>query len=824
MAFCACVPGESLNNSLDTFFMPNAWTKFSNRSVSAKVQTIIQITGALAIAVVGLAQFLYNLQVFQYELRTGLESRVKLTVFHSVLALEFDDSETAQAAVDYLAEDPVVLEVQVFRSDGTVLAEFGRNPEGTQPDHFIDWPIHLRQEVYSPNGIYTPDAHSVGHVVVNADVSDRIWAHAIYSFVWTLGIMGLAFLVCLMAARPMLRRVLMPVLNLTRTMGEISAHQRFDLRAGRKSNDEFGLLVDQFNAMLDQIQNRDRALAGSEEQYRSLVNNINVGICIISTDPSTPPLRANPAAARIFGFESPQALCETPLIALCEEGSEWTALIDLAVETGSLKNREVRMRNRAGAVRWISLSVQRHLPVADSPLLNCALEDITETKLAEQEIVSYRNHLEELVGQRTRELQLTNAKLSGEIRDRIRAEEALMEQLHFEQALLDSLPTPVSVKDAQKKYLGCNDAFEVMMGLDKSEIIGKSIDLITAPTHSLAVNDADDNALAGSRVYYLESTFFGPGGERKIFQVQKSAFQHSDGSRGGIVTTFHDITALKQAEERSRLAREQAENINEELRKFTYIVSHDLRAPITNINGYSRELKADIDVLRTRLAEQGASVPAGLRKQIQPLIEHDIPESIEFIAHSIRRMEELVGAIFKLSRIGQRTMEFEKIDLGGLAAEVLRSFAHVIEAKGVELHVKRLPVVLADQVAMGQIFSNLIDNALKYLDPDRKGRIEIGAEDLPGLYGIYIRDNGKGIAGDELPAIFDMFQRAGDQAVPGEGIGLTFVRTLVRKHGGELRCESTLKEGAMFRFTISKELEIREKMKQDAEWTRGEGI
>jgi signal transduction histidine kinase len=120
--------------------------------------------------------------------------------------------------------------------------------------------------------------------------------------------------------------------------------------------------------------------------------------------------------------------------------------------------------------------------------------------------------------------------------------------------------------------------------------------------------------------------------------------------------------------------------------------------------------------------------------------------------------------------------------------------------------VEPLPVVHADPLALAQIFGNLLANAVAYLDPSRPGAIAITAAQHPGVTVFAVRDNGRGIAEDDIPQIFEPFRRVGRQDVPGEGMGLAYVRTLVRRHGGDITCQSTPGMGTTFTFTVTQTL------------------
>ena len=142
-----------------------------------------------------------------------------------------------------------------------------------------------------------------------------------------------------------------------------------------------------------------------------------------------------------------------------------------------------------------------------------------------------------------------------------------------------------------------------------------------------------------------------------------------------------------------------------------------------------------------------------------------------------------------------------------LVHKILASLAHQIAGHHTQVIVGSLPEVIADPLAMEQIFSNLLSNAINYLTYDRKGVIQVSAESAEHEIVFHVKDNGRGISGDDMDKVFEVFRRAGKQDVAGEGMGLAFVKTLVRRHGGTIGCVSELGAGSTFTFTISRHIE-----------------
>ncbi len=237
---------------------------------------------------------------------------------------------------------------------------------------------------------------------------------------------------------------------------------------------------------------------------------------------------------------------------------------------------------------------------------------------------------------------------------------------------------------------------------------------------------------------------------------------------------------------------------NEEIQRFAYIVSHDLRAPLLNIIGFTAELQDATNRLNRFVSDNlepaGIAVPADVREASQ----EDLPEAIRFIQTSTAKMDRLITAILKLSREGRRVLTPQTVDMRVLLSNIADSVRQMAEQAGAELVVGDLPEIVSDRLALEQVFSNLVENALKYLAPGRPGRVIVSGLREGDWLRYDVTDNGRGIAARDLDRVFELFRRAGTQSTPGEGIGLAHVRALLRRMGGTIVCESTLGVGSVF--------------------------
>jgi signal transduction histidine kinase len=254
---------------------------------------------------------------------------------------------------------------------------------------------------------------------------------------------------------------------------------------------------------------------------------------------------------------------------------------------------------------------------------------------------------------------------------------------------------------------------------------------------------------------------------------------------------------------------------NNEIQRFAYIVSHDLRSPLVNIMGFTtelEELRGDIFKRIASLARAASPeppAPENATDSAEPVLKgadkqlsEDFGEALGFIKSSIAKMDRLISAILSLTREGRREFQPERIDIRELIEGVVATVAHQAAEAQAQIRIEKLPDLVSDRLALEQIFSNLIDNGLKYLKPGVPGDILIRGRTKLGYAIFEIIDNGRGIDPKDHQRIFDLFRRAGTQDKPGQGIGLAHVRALVRLLGGTMSVASELHSGSTFTITL----------------------
>jgi PAS domain S-box-containing protein len=301
-------------------------------------------------------------------------------------------------------------------------------------------------------------------------------------------------------------------------------------------------------------------------------------------------------------------------------------------------------------------------------------------------------------------------------------------------------------------------------------------------------------SFAGYRLISHEGT---PIGVLALFS-QRELSQNEESLLQTIANTAAEVIQVSRSVEEMARLNTALEAKNTELEQVVYVASHDLRSPLVNIDGYSRELAYDVEELsRTLAASENEPIRA-----VASLLEKDIPESLHFIQTSASKMDTLLSGLLRLSRSGRAALTIAPLDMNSLISNVVDSSEFQIREARVQMAVEPLPPCHSDGVQLNQVFSNLLSNALKYMDPDRPGVIRINGR-TEGKDAIYcVEDDGIGISVDYLDKIFEIFHRLDPDRCEGDGLGLTIVKRIVGRLEGTIRVESEEGSGTRFYVTL----------------------
>jgi signal transduction histidine kinase len=354
----------------------------------------------------------------------------------------------------------------------------------------------------------------------------------------------------------------------------------------------------------------------------------------------------------------------------------------------------------------------------------------------------------------------------------------------------------------QKSSTGAADAFVPSRGeIETRQYVWKSVAHLSAAGLD-AVSRGVWTRLTGVGAILLAVFAFGSWKLAQAWAAQAAAEAEVRRVNAGLEVTVTQRTqelnqkVVELDETNAELARK-----NEEMESMIYTASHDLRSPLVNIQGFSQRLdkaKGDIDA---RLAQD--DVPDAVRTSLAKVLGERMPAALGFIKSSSLKMDALINGLLRLSRAGRAQLTIQPLDMNALLHEIVGTLTIQIQQAGGTVTIGNLPPCLADSTQINQVFTNLIDNAIKYRDPARALTITVNGSLQGGRVRYTVADTGLGIAEEFQPKVWQLFHRLDPNgAVAGEGLGLTLVRRILERLHGHITLTSTAGEGSCFTIEL----------------------
>ncbi len=443
-----------------------------------------------------------------------------------------------------------------------------------------------------------------------------------------------------------------------------------------------------------------------------------------------------------------------------------------------------------GAVLWRTVKGMAMIPLEKEIVLRRESEDMLQKA---------KDELEVRVQERTRKLNDINQDLLEEIAERRRIEDALLESEEKYRLLVENTETGFVVVDDKGVVIEANEPYLHLTGeRNFKDVLGRSMIEWTAPESKVENTAAVASCIEGGSIQDFETVYLNPDGSRINILVNATMHETSDGKR--LTALCRNITERKKIEKERELLNMELALKNRELEQIIYASSHDLRTPLVNIHGFSQELKKSINELTSVVR---SSIPAeDIRKKADSIVETDIAESLKYITISVARMDSLLTGLLKLSRLGRDKLKIEQLDMQRLLDDVLSIFEFRLKEGNVKTEISDLPACMGDELQLNQVFSNLIENALKYLGNNKPGRISISGYKENGQSVYCVQDNGIGIEPEYRDKIFEIFHQLEPESSSGEGLGLTIVQRVLQRHNGKIWLESEPGTGSRFYISL----------------------
>lgn len=526
-----------------------------------------------------------------------------------------------------------------------------------------------------------------------------------------------------------------------------------DITERKKAEQE----IYKLNAELEiRVIERTAQLQESEEKFSKAFLASPAAVSIASL-PDGRYINVNEALAILTGYSKEELLGHTSAELGLVNNEDRNKIMEASSKFGFVRNVEIQIQTKSKQRADVLTSIEQ-IEIGGRPCLLSVNYDITERKRVESEV----------------------QRLNDDLKQR---QVALSEANALLQTLMDNMPDHIYFKDKVSRFVRNSRSQAIQMGVkDPSEVIGRTDFDFFPKEHAQRSYDQEQELMRSNKpLMDIEERVVWPDGHVTWVSTTKMPLRDTKDNVIGTFGISRDITERKQAEEELQKSHTQLEAANKELEAFSYSVSHDLRAPLRTIDGFSQAVMEDYG---EQLPEQGREYLTRVRKAAQ-------------------HMAQLIDDLLNLSRVARALMKLSTVDLTKLAQDIIEELQRTQPERNVNFTNAPNLKTRGDSNLLRVVLENLLNNAWKFTSKREQAEIEIGSkhENEETIY--FVRDNGAGFDMAYTSKLFGAFQRLHAMTdFPGTGVGLATVQRIIHRHGGRIWAEAELDQGATFFFTL----------------------
>lgn len=349
--------------------------------------------------------------------------------------------------------------------------------------------------------------------------------------------------------------------------------------------------------------------------------------------------------------------------------------------------------------------------------------------------------------------------------------------------LLKAFPAATVLVNSQGRIALTNHHADELFGYSRGELLGRAAETLL-PKH-LRINDAGH-----PQNYFAQSIEHPAGSKLELFGLRKDGsefpaeihchpVQTEDGT--WVMGAIRDLSDRKRLEQELKAKNAALETAKQELQSFSYSISHDLRAPLRAMDGFTGMLK----------------------KSLGTNVSKETEHSLKRVQENVTRMSRLIDGLLDFSTLTWVALTKKKVNPGQIAQTIFTELGKSAGDRRVDFEVSQIPSCKADAMLLRQVFNNLLSNALKFSRDRNPAVIRVGHLDENGEPVYFVRDNGAGFDMEYAGKLFNVFQRLHSPSeYEGTGVGLAIVHRIIQRHGGRIWAEAAPDQGATFFFTL----------------------